>query len=66
MENEVAKISKGCNAGFGKIIGIIFFAAEPTIHESKTLDPITEDADFEVIEKIIPQLPNPNVLVTNA
>lgn len=57
MENELAKISKSCGAGLGKIVGVIFLPAEPVIDESKALDPITEDAEFEVIEKKTLELP---------
>lgn len=57
MENEIAKISKGCGAGLGRIIGVIFLPTEPVIDESKTLEPITEDAEFEVIEKKTLELP---------
>lgn len=60
MENEIIKAGAQCCAGLGKVRAIIFFDKEPEMSDQKALDPITEDAEFEVIDKKHLELPPAN------
>lgn len=60
MENDIILQEGVCDSNLGKIKYVILVPMEPKTPEAKAIDPITEDADFEVIDKKHLELPPAN------